>query len=330
FAEIQPPSMNDQVNTPFNGSLLGEAAFRMSRLILDSGGYSPGGWRQFFAFLINPVAGVNRVMFGDKYRGELLLPPSWSGEFRFGGVVAGSNRTGAEGARDIDIGPWASLAAEIIYGIPGTPDLSLNHPFDHFTLSGSLALTSSVTAKPASSLLVRGLLLGETVTLGGEPGGLWGLFTTYDFIAPGVFRVGGFGLGPGVSLMKRWDWFELHGTALGEVLPWAGGGSTIPLGVRDYHYGPGGDVVLELRGHFGDRVIARLEGRQYWITGAYARGESESISYGKAQVTVRIYGMHGATGALDWGFRRASYPFQPDIWQRASIVTLYYTILQGW
>jgi hypothetical protein len=36
FAEIQPPSVNDQVMTPAGGSLVGEALFRMYRLILDS------------------------------------------------------------------------------------------------------------------------------------------------------------------------------------------------------------------------------------------------------------------------------------------------------
>ncbi len=90
----------------------------------------------------------------------------------------------------------------IVYGIPGTPDLELKQPFDHFEASGSLSLTSDITAQPTASLLVRGLLVGDTLSLGGQPGGLWGLFTSYDFIAPNVFRVQGFGLGPGVSLMK--------------------------------------------------------------------------------------------------------------------------------
>ena len=330
FAEIQPPSLNDQVNTPFGGSMVGEVAFRMSRLILDAGGYNPSGWRQFFAFLVNPAGGVNRMIFGNKYRGDLMLPPSWLGEFRFGSVVAGSSRIGASGVRDTDVGPWASFGAHVVYGVPGTPDLALNKPFDHFEAQASLSLTSDITVQPTATLKIRGLLLGEPVTLSGEPGGLWGLFTSYDVIAPAVFRVQGFGVGPGVTLVKRWGWFELQGTAFGGLLPWAGGGTTVALGVRDYHYGPGGDVVLELSGQFSDRVTLRLEGREYWITGAYASGQYENVSYGKVETTVRVYEMHGVTASLDWGHRQASYPFQADVWQRASVVSVFYTLLQGW
>jgi len=47
-------------------------------------------------------------------------------------------------------------------------------------------------------------------------------------------------------------------------------------------------------------------------------------------VTVRIYGIHGATASLDWSHRQAHYPFQPDVWQRASTIGVYYTALQGW
>jgi len=330
FAEIQPPSLNDQVNTPFGGSMVGEVAFRMSRLILDAGGYNPSGWRQFFAFLVNPAGGVNRMIFGNKYRGDLMLPPSWLGEFRFGSVVAGSSRIGASGVRDTDVGPWASFGAHVVYGVPGTPDLALNKPFDHFEAQASLSLTSDITVQPTATLKIRGLLLGEPVTLSGEPGGLWGLFTSYDVIAPAVFRVQGFGVGPGVTLVKRWGWFELQGTAFGGLLPWAGGGTTVALGVRDYHYGPGGDVVLELSGQFSDRVTLRLEGREYWITGAYASGQYENVSYGKVETTVRVYEMHAVTASLDWGHRQASYPFQADVWQRASVVSVFYTLLQGW
>jgi len=330
FFEIQPPSMNDQVNTPFGGTMLGESLFRLSRLILDAGGYKPSAWREFFSFVFNPMGGLNRLFYGDKYRGELLLPVSWIGEFHFGTVLAGSGRSDKADPRDTDVGPWASFGAYIVYGVPGTPDLSLRKPFDHFEASGSFSLTGDVTEKPTATLLVRGLMLGETLGTGGDSGGLWGLFSSYDFIAPNVFRVQGFGLGPGVSLMKRWDWFELHGTGVLELLPWAGGGTTVPLGVRDYHYGPGGEAVLQFRMHFYDRVVVRLDGRQYFVTGAYARGGSEHISYGKLETSVRIADVHGVTASLDWGHRQASYFGEPDIWQRASVFSLYYTLFQGW
>ena len=330
FLEIQPPSINDMVNTPFGGSLLGEALFRMSRLILDGSGYSPGFLRQFFAFLINPVGGLNRVVFGNKYRGELLLPDSWMGEFRFGAVIAGSNHIGGAGANNVSIGPWASIAARIVYNVPGTPGLVLEKPFDHFDFDASLALGGSAAAQPSASLRIRGLVVGNTLSLGDEPGGLWGLFTSYDFIAPQVYRVQGFGAGPGVALAKRWGWFEQHATFVAEFLPWAGGGTTQALGVRDYHYGPGVNAVVELRSHITDRWIVRLEGRQYWISGWYSSGQSENISYPRTGTTVRIYGMHAVAAAFDWSYRQARYPFQPDITNRASLFSVFYSILQGW
>ena len=330
FMEIQPPSINDMVNTPFGGSLLGEALYRMHRLILDGSGYSPGFLRQALAFVINPMAGINRMMFGNKYRGELLLPESWMGEFRFGAVLAGSNHTGGPGASSISIGPWASLAARIVYNVPGTPGLVLEKPFDHFDFDASIALGGGAAAQPSASLRIRGLVVGDTLSLGDEPGGFWGLFTSYDFIAPQVFRVQGFGGGPGVALAKRWGWFEQHATIVAEFMPWAGGGTTQTLGVRDYHYGPGVNAVVELRSHITDRWIVRLEGRQYWISGWYSSGQSENISYLRTGTTVRIYGMHGVAAALDWSYRQARYPFQQDITNRASLFSLFYSILQGW
>ncbi len=330
FMEIQPPSINDMVNTPFGGSLLGEAIFRMSRLILDGGGHSPGFLRQFFAFLINPVGGLNRAMFGNKYRGELLLPESWMGEFRFGAVIAGSNNISTSSGSGVSIGPWTSLSAKIVYNVPGTPGLVLEKPFDHFDFDASISFGGNAAAQPAASMRIRGLVVGDTLSLGDEPGGLWGLFTSYDFIAPQVFRVQGLGVGPGIALAKRWGWFEQHATLVTEFMPWAGGGTTETLGVRDYHYGPGVNAALELRSHITDHWTVRLEGRQYWISGWYSSGQSENISYLRASTTVRIYGMHGVSGVFDWLYRQARYPFQPDIWNRASLFSVYYTILQGW
>jgi hypothetical protein len=328
FMEIQPPSLNDQVNTPFGGTMLGEVLFRMHRLVLDSGGVHPSGWRRFFALLISPMAGLNELATNDAYRGPLLLPQTWMGEFHAGAVIAGSTHDDRSGVTNTNVGPWASVGAHVLYGVPGTRGLVLRAPFDHFDFQGALAFTD--TAQPSADLLIRGLLVGATLGGGGRSGGLWGLFTSYDFISASVFRASGFGVGPGVSLMKRWDTLELHGTALGELLPWSGGGSVDALGARDYHYGTGAEALLELRLHVADRAIIRLSGREFFISGNYARGLTEDVTYGAASATIRLVGPHSVTAELIWSRRHAQRPASSDVDQNGLSFATYYTLLSGW
>src|SRR5215813_12077676 len=73
----------------------------------------------------------------------LLLPPSWIGEFRVGAVVYGSDQNGEAGARNVKVGPWLSFSTNIVYGVPGTPGLTLRQPFDHFEASGWITFMSN-------------------------------------------------------------------------------------------------------------------------------------------------------------------------------------------
>ena len=328
FMEVQSPSVNDQVTTPFGGAVLGEVLYRLHRLILDSAGENPSFWRQFAAFAVSPVAGANRFFFGEKYQGPMLLPPSWIGEFSVGMIFAGWAHDNRTGASQTTVGPWADIAVHIIYGVPGTPDLRLKQPFDHFEFLGNFAFTN--VAQRTAALLMRGLVVGETIGPATDWGGLWGLVASYDVISFPVFDASGFGLGPGVSLMKRWGWFELRGTTAAEFLPWGAGGAQEPLFARDYHFGPGAQGVLELRGSLGDQVILDVQSRAYWISGAYAKGQSEDIQWGRANLTVRVSGPHAVSASVAWARRHGSYPYNPDISQHATIVAAHYTLLDGW
>jgi hypothetical protein len=328
FMEVQAPSVNDQITTPIGGTLLGEVLYRMHRLVLDSRGAEPGFWREASAFVLCPVCGLNRAMTGDRYRGEMLLPPSWIGEFRLGVVIGASANDPGTGATTKTVGPWASVGGRIIYGVPGTPDLHLRAPLDHFDFNFGFSFTGS--DEPTGGLQIRGLLVGDTIGAGRGFGGLWGLFGSYDVTGVPVFKASAVGLGPGVSLMNRWGRFELHGTALAELLPWSGGGAMKTLFARDYHYGPGAKGTFELRGYFGDRATLDLIFREYFISGAYATGSSEDISYGQTTLTVRIYGPHAVSGTVDWSRRHASYPDHPDVSQHATVWSAHYTLLQGW
>jgi len=328
FLEKQAPALNDQVTTPGGGSVFGEVLYRMHRLILDSGGGRPGFWRRLGAFALAPMAGANELLFGDRYQGPALLPASWIGEFQVGMVIGGWLKDVQTGARLGNFGPWASIGAHITYGVPGTLDLRLRQPFDHFDFRGWFSFTTS--EQPTASLLIRGLVVGDTLGPATGWGGLWGLFTSYDVIGVPLFKATGFGLGPGVSLVKRWDAFALYGTVVVEILPWAGGGSIEKLFDRDYHYGPGTLGVIDLRGIVSDRVTFDLSVREYWISGAYATNRSEDVTWSRAALTVRLYGPHGITASLDFARRRSTYPSNPDIHQRGAIAMAQYTLLQGW
>jgi hypothetical protein len=328
FGEVQSPSVNDQITTPGGGSVLGEVLYRMNRLILDSSPDRPSVWRELAAFAVAPMAGANRYFNGERYRGGTLLPRSWMGQFSAGMVLGGWLVDERTRVREGSVGQSASINAHVIYGIPGTPDLKLRVPFDHFDFRGTVAFASS--DQPTAAMLIRGLLVGAAIGPATDPHGLWGLFSSYDVISVPVFKAAGFGLGPGVSLAWRWSNFELHATGIALFLPWAGGGSMVKLFDRDYHFGPGAEGVLDFRALFGDRVIVDVSSHQYLISGLYATGASEDVTWGAATITVRVYGPHGLSLTGDLARRHATYPLNPDISQRAVTAMAYYTLLQGW
>jgi hypothetical protein len=130
--------------------------------------------------------------------------------------------------------------------------------------------------------------------------------------------------------MHRWGSFELHGTVLAEVLPWAGGGSVEKLYQRDYHYGPGAAGVLDVRALLGNRFILDLGAREYYISGAYATNHQEDVTWTYGSFTSRLHGPHALTFTASWARRHASYPMNPDISQRGSTFVAQYTLMQGW
>jgi regulator of sirC expression with transglutaminase-like and TPR domain len=63
--ETTRPSINDMTTTGNAGSLLGEALFRMSQLVLQDKRPRTGAVRELSAALISPPTAVNRYLFGE-------------------------------------------------------------------------------------------------------------------------------------------------------------------------------------------------------------------------------------------------------------------------
>ena len=69
FGEAEKPSYNDMLTTPVGGVTIGEPLHRISSAIVDerTRGMERVG-REFLAFVVNPMCGLNRLLRGDSWR----------------------------------------------------------------------------------------------------------------------------------------------------------------------------------------------------------------------------------------------------------------------
>ena len=321
--ETGPPSINDQITTTFGGTFLGEPLFRMASLLLEGGRGKPGFWRELGAAVISPPTGFNRLVFGNRF--DAVYPshdPAIFTRFQVGGTLTSLFNTQIF-SRDIKhSGVTADFS--LAYGLPGKPGYSYTRPFDYFDFQFTAA-----TANIFESITTRGLLFGTDYAVGDSTRGLWGLYGSYDYISPQVFRVSSSAL----SLGTTWQsWLSravaLQGTALAGA-GYGAAGSVHITGDRDYHYGATPQALLALRLIFGDRVMIDVTGREYYVTGVLSPEPDawENIVRGEMSLTWRIYGRHGVAFQYVVSHRDAHYPFVEVRDQTVGTFSLAYVFL---
>jgi hypothetical protein len=321
--ETGPPSINDQITTTFGGTLFGEPLFRMANLVLEGGRGKPGFWRELGAAVISPPTGFNRLVFGNRF--DAVFPshdPAIFTRLQVGGTLTSLFNTQIF-SRDIKhSGVTADFS--LAYGLPGKPGYSYTRPFDYFDFQFTAA-----TANIFESFKTRGLLLGTDYAIGDTTRGLWGLYGSYDYISPQVFRISSSAL----SLGTTWQsWLSrtvaLQGTALAGA-GYGAAGSVHITGDRDYHYGATPQALLALRLIFGDRAMIDLTGREYYVTGVLSPEPRawENIVRGDMSFTLRIYGRHGVALQYVVSHRDAHYPFVEVRDQTVGTFSLAYVFL---
>ena len=330
--ETTPPSINDQITTGFGGTFLGEPLYRMASLILETAHGEPSRLREFAASFASP--GLNRWMYGDRFDGIWRSrDPAVHTRANLGANVKASMDSNVNTNPDPDTPPIPQSYREgepvldftMVYGLPGKPGYRYERPFDYFHFQ--------FTAAPGNileNLITRGLLVGAPVGDGAHYRGVWGLYGSYDYIAPQVFRVSSTALNVGVT--GQW-WISKHLALQNEVMVGGGYGSggltDTSTGLRDYHYGLTPQGLVGLRLIYADLLALEVTGRDYYITdkGSDAERGNENLLRADVSLTMRVWDLHGIT--LRWvvSDRNAHYEAQPDIQQRVSAVSLGYTYL---
>ena len=322
--EKTDPSINDQIATIFGGTFLGEPLYRMANLLLESDDEGkPGFWRELGAAVISPPTGFNRLVFGNRFDG--LYPshsPATFMRLQVGGTLTSSSHNVSSTVKENGaVGDFT-----FTYGLPGKPGYTYARPFDYFDFH-----VTAVTANALESLNTRGLLIGAPYAAGDATRGVWGLYGTYDYISPQVFRVSNTALSLGTT-WQNWlsETIALQGTALGGA-GYGAAGSITRTGDRDYHYGLTPQALISLRLILGDRAMLDVTGREYYVTGLLSPEQDgrENILRGDASFTLRVFGRHGVALRYVVSHRDASYPNIEYRNQTVGTVSLLYVLLGG-
>jgi hypothetical protein len=154
------------------------------------------------------------------------------------------------------------------------------------------------------------LLVGERHDIGDDYRGVWGLYGSYDYIAPQIFRVSSTALSLGTTgQLSASDDIVLQGSGLiGAGFAAVG---TIG-GPRDdeYHYGIAPHALLSTRVIFGTRASIDVTGREFFVSDVPATSTAghDNIARVDAAVSVRIHGQRALSLKYLWSRRDAFYP----------------------
>ena len=318
--ETTTPSTNDQINTSIGGTFLGEALFRMANLWLERAPVSRT-WKEIGAAVISPPVGVNRLAFGNRFKG--IYPsndPEYYSRLAVGASTATQNRPGTstEVKRTEGIVEFA-----LDYGLPGRPGYAYRRPFDYFTFQAAAS-----TAIGFESVMTRGLLFGTDYgAKSRKVRGIWGLYGSYDYMAPQVFRLASSALSLGTTLEWRpSDLVAIQASGSGGV-----GYATVSTirGIaseRSNHYGVAPQAALALRFIVGDRVSLDLSAREYFVSQVSGSGH-DNVVRADAAFTWRIHKQHAVAVRYQLSRRDSEFPDLGDRTQTRGTVGIFYTLL---
>jgi Domain of unknown function (DUF3943) len=319
-SEATPPSRNDQITTSTAGPFLGEPLFRVSRLLLDRRNGPPGGWRTLAATVISPPAGINHMLFGDRFDPAARdVVPAVDIRAHVGvGATLTSHRPRVSASNRQLVG------FSVEYGLPGKAGYAHVQPFDYFLIDGTAS-----TANGFESVSSRGLVVGRNYQAGAAAHGVWGLYGTYDYLDPDVFRLSSTALSFGTTAQS---WLStsmtLHSTAL-LGFGYASTQSAHGPADRGRRYGVAPQALLGLRLIAGSRASLDLTLREYFVSdlAPVSTVQHDRIFRGDTALTLRLVGHHAFGVKYSLSRRRTSHPDVPRLTQARGTLGVFYAYL---
>ena len=259
MGETHPMSYNDMISTGIGGIAFGEATYRISSTILDNTGSGSGRmWREIGAFLVDPVRGFNRFLSGQATRvqGNPASPYDGDPLYYQDGFAVGVRTIGKGESIHDSTQTQAVLQIDLNHGSPW--DNSRRKPFDHFDFGVQFNGDDKV---PLGRLQIRGDLFSKA--LGQRRNHAIAFVQYFDYINNNAYEFGGQSFGGALfsrfrteSKLQIQTRFDLLAMILGGVNSEYAYRVVTPEQerLREYDYGPGGGVSLEVTANYKRRV----------------------------------------------------------------------------
>ena len=291
FMENEPPAWNDQVMTSYGGSLIGEAFYRLSNLIIDESTVGAERvWREIGAGIFNPARLINRLMYGRTSRvtsAHLYKKENFLGEVAFGGNNVAEGTNFEEKGNNSPM-----LTLDFAYG--RLFKSSKIEPFDFFRFKAALNFKNQPLF---GQLSLYNIFSGNVIKYKNKSEFLYGVFGYFDYLENNVYQVGatGAGLGIGYKTKSKRN-FQFVGTLNAGAIFMGGANSDYAVdnnvgfldSARTYNMGPGALIKAEtfFRFSFGSLFI----GYDFWWIHTWdgAPGD-EFIGMLAPKLRIRVY-----------------------------------------
>ncbi len=284
FGENSRPSINDVINTPISGMLLGEIFYRISSNILDDRTRGRERvFREIFAAIIDPPRALNRLTQGkmfrvttkEVYQKEPLNITLSSGIHR----INNADHLG-------DPAYNAILNLQLDYGNPF--ETRHRKPFDVFRFRTELSY--GYGNRLLGSANGYGILFGNVVK---ENKLLLGVFQHFDYWNNTIFEVGTLGFSGGLILKTPvakhsniYSAFHLG------IVPLAGNNTQYgpdTSEIRHYNFGGGFQAKLEETFNLNDWATLGFTSYYYWIHTYVGLPGNSLVGILKPTITVKIF-----------------------------------------
>ena len=318
--ETTPPSWNDQIASGIAGAFLGEALFRVGNLVLETGPTRPRDSRKFVSTATSVPLGINRRLFGRRF--DQLYPSRNAAYYRRISIGA-SGTTQTRGDANVTVRPTEGVFdVSMEFGVPGSEGYTYSRPFDYFSLQAT-----ATTGSGLESVLLRGLLLGRGYEVGTAYHGAWGLYGSYDYIEPQLFRVSS----TAVALGSTGEWrpsavVTLQATAMAGA-GYAAVGALTRRDTSDYHYGIAPQAIVASRVIFGDRAAIDLSAREYYVSRVAGTSGHDNIFRLDAAFALRFHEQRALAVRYLLSRRDAFFPEVGSRRQVRGTLGVFYTLL---